>query len=75
MQAPVGAARRRVVDELNLIVFPVVLGAGKRLFNGDSAPAGLSLISSTTTSAGVIVARHRFAGAVPRADVPGPPEA
>jgi dihydrofolate reductase len=62
-----------VVDALNLIVFPVVLGAGKRLFHADSAPAGLQLISSTTTSTGVIIARYRLAGEVLRADMPSPP--
>jgi len=43
-----------LVDEYRLLVFPVCVGAGKRLFT-DSAPAtGFTLVSSRTTSTGAV---------------------
>jgi dihydrofolate reductase len=53
-----------VVDELNLLQFPVVLGEGKRLFKHDCAPQGLELISCKATTTGVVMSRHRFSGEV-----------
>jgi dihydrofolate reductase len=44
-----------LVDEYRLWVFPVVLGRGQRLFGDGAAPAGLTLVDSQTTSAGVSV--------------------
>lgn len=35
-----------LVDELRVMTFPVVLGAGKRLFNGSSAPISLRLLDA-----------------------------
>jgi dihydrofolate reductase len=48
-----------LVDELRVVIFPVVLGKGKRLFEGGAAADGLELISSKTSSTGVIMARYR----------------
>jgi dihydrofolate reductase len=48
-----------VVDELRLMIFPLALGKGKRLFEGDAPPAGLELTSSQTSSTGVIMATYR----------------
>jgi dihydrofolate reductase len=61
-----------VVDELNLLTFPVVLGAGKRLFANEGDAAGWSLVTSATSESGVVMARYRKKGAVPRADAPPP---
>jgi dihydrofolate reductase len=35
-----------LVDEYHLMVFPIVLGAGRRLFDGTSSPAKLRLVGS-----------------------------
>jgi dihydrofolate reductase len=51
-----------LVDEYRLIVFPVVLGTGKRLFGSGAMPRTLRLVRSSTTSTGVIVAVYRPAG-------------
>jgi dihydrofolate reductase len=51
-----------LVDEYNLLVYPVVLGTGKRLFASGAVPAALELGSTRTTSAGVIIATYRRAG-------------
>ncbi len=53
-----------LVDELRLWIFPVVVGRGKRLFAGDSAPAGLELVDSTVSTSGVIAATYRRVGDV-----------
>ena len=42
-----------LVDELHLFVFPVALGAGKRLF-GDGAEVKLALVESEQYSSGVV---------------------
>ncbi|HWE92170.1 MAG TPA: dihydrofolate reductase family protein [Pseudonocardiaceae bacterium] len=46
-----------LVDEFQLLIYPVVLGAGRRLF-GEGTPAAFRLADSRTTSSGVIVATY-----------------
>jgi dihydrofolate reductase len=53
-----------LVDEFRLWIFPVVLGEGKRLFDGDVAAAGLELVESTVSTTGVIAATYRRVGDV-----------
>jgi dihydrofolate reductase len=48
-----------LIDEFRLKIFPLVLGKGKRLFDGGTVPAGLELASSRVLSSGVIVATYR----------------
>jgi len=48
-----------LVDEFRLRIYPVVLGKGKRLFEGGTVPAGLELASGQVLSNGVIVANYR----------------
>jgi dihydrofolate reductase len=52
---------RDLVDELRLIVHPVVLGAGDRLFGATSDPKPLRLISSRTIDDGLTVLRYQAA--------------
>jgi dihydrofolate reductase len=44
-----------LVDELRLMVFPVVLGAGKRLFDGTSDKKRLKLTDSRSVGDGVMI--------------------
>lgn len=51
------------VDELVLIVYPLLLGQGKRCFTTLAAPQALSLASSRATPTGVLVNTYRRADA------------
>lgn len=53
-----------LIDEFRLWIFPVVVGFGKRLFGFATHPAGLALVDSKVTTAGVIVATYRPAGRI-----------
>ena len=44
-----------LVDELRLVIAPVVVGAGRRLFPDGGAPAGLRLVRNDTTPAGLAI--------------------
>jgi dihydrofolate reductase len=48
-----------LIDEFRLWIFPLVLGKGKRLFDGVTLPAGLELASSQVSATGVIMATYR----------------
>lgn len=56
--------RHNLVDEYRLLVYPLLLGVGKRLFAEGTVPAGLKLVSTETTSAGVTASVYRPAGPV-----------
>jgi dihydrofolate reductase len=56
--------RQDLVDELWLKIFPITLGAGKRLFSEGTIPAAFRLIHSEITPKGVIVASYERAGEV-----------
>ncbi|MFI6709146.1 dihydrofolate reductase family protein [Nonomuraea sp. NPDC050478] len=54
--------RAELVDEYRLMVFPVVLGEGKRMFAEGTLPAGLKLTGCTTTDAGVVYMTYAWTG-------------
>lgn len=51
-----------LVDELLLMIHPVVLGSGRRLFDPTDHAHPLRLVDSTTTGTGVLLATYRPAG-------------
>lgn len=53
-----------LVDELWLKIFPVTLGAGKRLFGPGTLPGAYTLVDSKTSPSGVIIASFARAGDV-----------
>lgn len=53
-----------VVDELRLLVYPVLLGRGKRLFDASTHASALRLEASRTTASGVLISRYVRDGAV-----------
>jgi dihydrofolate reductase len=55
--------RRNLVDQYVLLIHPLVLGTGRRLFPDGGAPATLRLVDSRTTTTGVVIATYRQEGA------------
>jgi dihydrofolate reductase len=53
-----------LVDELWLKIFPITLGAGKRLFADGTRPAAFELTDSIVSASGVIFANYKRAGEV-----------
>ena len=53
-----------LVDELRLKIHPLTLGTGKKLFDNGPIPAAFTLIESTVTPSGVIIANYKRAGKV-----------
>jgi dihydrofolate reductase len=56
--------RHGLVDQYRMMIFPVVLGTGKRLFGEGAAPATLRLVDSQPTSTGVVMATYEPVGEV-----------
>lgn len=53
-----------LVDGFWLMIYPLTLGAGKRLFAGGAIPAAFDVTESQVTPSGVIVVNYRRAGAI-----------
>jgi dihydrofolate reductase len=51
-----------LADEVLLLVFPVLLGIGKRIFSEGSPPRELALVSTKAVSSGVIISTYRPSG-------------
>lgn len=47
--------RDNLLDELVLLVHPLIVGSGKRLFADGSDPIALNLVETKTTAAGVVI--------------------
>jgi dihydrofolate reductase len=63
----------RLIDRLSLIVFPVTLGKGKRLFGEGTPAAGWKMTDHKVTAKGTIIATYEPGGAIPAtADFPPP---
>lgn len=53
-----------LVDELWLLIHPLTLGTGKKLFDTGAIPAAFTLAECTATPSGVIMAHYKRAGKV-----------
>jgi dihydrofolate reductase len=51
--------RHDLIDEYLLLVHPLVLGTGRRLFADGGPPASLELLDSTMSPSGVLIATYR----------------
>jgi dihydrofolate reductase len=59
-----GLLQNDLVDELWLMIHPLTLGTGKKLFEDGPIPAAFTLTESTATPSGVIMAHYKRAGEV-----------
>ena len=64
--------RHRLIDEFKLVIFPVVLGGGKKLFAGGAVPAAMKLLRTQSSSNGVIFATYQPDGPVKIGSFVGP---
>ena len=55
----------RLSDRLVLLTFPVMLGRGKRIFDGSEDPGALKLVDHCVTKTGVVITTYEPAGDVP----------
>ncbi|MBS1507284.1 MAG: dihydrofolate reductase family protein [Bacteroidetes bacterium] len=53
-----------LVDELWLLIHPITLGTGSKLFDGGAIPAAFKLAESTATPSGVIAAHYLRDGSI-----------
>jgi dihydrofolate reductase len=51
--------RHKLIDEYLLMIHPLVLGSGKRLFRQDGPKQDLELLNSKTTKAGILVLTYK----------------
>jgi dihydrofolate reductase len=62
LYAPLLSAR--LIDRLILMTFPIVLGRGKRIFDGSEKPGALKMTDHFVTPKGVVIASYEPAGEV-----------
>lgn len=53
-----------LVDELQLMIFPITLGTGKRLFEGGTIPAAFKVTESQVSPNGIFIVNYERAGDV-----------
>lgn len=53
-----------LVDEIRLMIFPIILGRGKRLFDDNAQASAFTLAHSTSTPGGVLITRYVRSGEV-----------
>jgi len=54
--------KHNLIDEMQLLIFPVAIGKGKRFFGEDINPSGFKLINTRVAPSGVIIATYAPAG-------------
>jgi dihydrofolate reductase len=57
--------RHDLVDRYRLLIFPVVVGSGKRLFSEGTVPSGLKLVDGEISTSGVVMGTYEPAGKIP----------
>jgi dihydrofolate reductase len=48
-----------LIDEIRMLVHPIVVGAGKRLFEGTTKPIGLKLVDTRAFDTGVVALTYQ----------------
>jgi dihydrofolate reductase len=57
-----GLMQHGLIDEYRLLIHPLVLGSGERLFADGTTPTALELVETATTGRGVVVHVYRPSG-------------
>ena len=55
-------AEQGIAEEVLLVVYPVLLGTGKRLFAAGTPPRSFELVSTTAMPSGIIFSTYNVAG-------------
>ncbi|MGY6532304.1 dihydrofolate reductase family protein [Glycocaulis sp.] len=63
---------QQLADEVVMLVFPVLIGRGKRIFSDMGAPSELTLVSSKAAASGVVISTYKPAGAMRTGTIPDP---
>ena len=53
-----------LVDEIDLMIIPITLGTGKRLFEGGTIPASFKVTKSQVAPKGIIIVTYKRDGDV-----------
>jgi dihydrofolate reductase len=53
-----------LIDEITLLIFPVVLGSGKRFFGDGTIPRSFTLVDPKISTTGVVIGNYHRAGEV-----------
>lgn len=53
-----------LIDQFNLLVFPLFLGPGKRFFGNGAMPSALKLVTSNVSTTGVVMSTYVRGGAI-----------
>ncbi len=61
--------QHELVDRFRLMTFPLVLGSGRRLFNGGTSPATMCPVDVTVTELGIVIGTYEPAGPVRHAQM------
>ena len=56
--------QHELVDRFRLMMFPIVLGSGRRLFNEGVLPATMRTVNLTVTDLGITIGTYEPAGPV-----------
>lgn len=62
-----------LVDEVVLLIYPVLLGTGKRFFSDSAEPRELALVSTKAASSGVLMNTYRPVGSLRTGSFAAPP--
>jgi hypothetical protein len=56
----------KLFDRLNLVVYPITLGSGKKVFGSGTVPSNLRLAEpAVSTPTGVVILRYELAEGIP----------
>ena len=54
--------KHNLIDEMHMLIFPVAIGHGKRLFGEGTNPSSFKLVDSKISPSGVIIATYGYDG-------------